>query len=165
MARHLVQGCDIWLNNPRRPLEASGTSGMKAAVNGVLNVSVLDGWWDEACEAHPGWAIGRGEDYAEEQYQDEVGMQVPLRAEVALGELAPADVRIERCVGRLNAQQEFVQTTTPPLDLAESNGEGTHYFTGTFVCTESGLHGYTLRVVPSHRDLSDPLEMGLVRWA
>ena len=68
MARHLVQGCDIWLNNPRRPLEASGASGMKAAVNGVLSVSVLDGWWDEACEAHPGWAIGRGEDYADEQY-------------------------------------------------------------------------------------------------
>ncbi|MCH2661884.1 alpha-glucan family phosphorylase, partial [bacterium] len=72
VARYLVQGCDIWLNNPRRPLEASGTSGMKAAVNGVLNVSVLDGWRDEACEAHPGWAIGRGEDYADEQYQDEV---------------------------------------------------------------------------------------------
>jgi len=272
VARYLVQGCDIWLNNPRRPLEASGTSGMKAAVNGVLNVSVLDGWWDEACEAHAGWAIGRGEDYADEQYQDEVesnalydlleteviplfyqrnaegiprewvgrmketiaqlapvynthrmvreyvdglylpgqtrceelgndrervqqltrwkthvrskwtqvqigpiaadfpgqlkvGMQVPLRAEVSLGELAPADVRVELCVGRLNAQQEFVQTTTHPLELAESNGEGTHYFTGTFVCTESGSHGYTLRVVPSHRDLSDPLEMGLVRWA
>ena len=44
IARYLVQGCDVWLNNPRRPLEASGTSGMKAAINGALNVSVLDGW-------------------------------------------------------------------------------------------------------------------------
>ena len=72
LARYLVQGCDIWLNNPRRPLEASGTSGMKAAVNGVLNVSVFDGWWDEACDNHAGWTIGRGEDYDDEQYQDAV---------------------------------------------------------------------------------------------
>ena len=47
VARFLVQGVDVWLNNPRRPLEACGTSGMKAAANGVLNLSVLDGWWDE----------------------------------------------------------------------------------------------------------------------
>ena len=72
LARYLVQGCDVWLNNPRRPLEASGTSGMKAAVNGVLNVSVCDGWWDEACDNHAGWTIGRGEDYDDEQYQDAV---------------------------------------------------------------------------------------------
>ena len=272
LARYLVQGCDIWLNNPRRPLEASGTSGMKAAVNGVLNVSVLDGWWDEACDGHAGWTIGRGEDYEDENYQDEVesnalydlleteviplfyqrnaeglptdwigrmketiaqlapvynthrmvreyterlylpgqtrfeelaadrervqqltqwkshvrskwsqiqinqvdtefpgqlkvGMQVPLRAEVSLGELAPEDVRVELYAGRLNAQHEFTQTTAHPLELEKSNSEGTHYFTGTFTCTESGSHGYTLRVVPSHRDLPDPLEMGLICWA
>ena len=72
LARYLVQGCDFWLNNPRRPLEASGTSGIKAAINGVLNVSDLDGRRDEACEGHAGWAIGRGEDYDDEHYQDEV---------------------------------------------------------------------------------------------
>jgi glycogen phosphorylase len=60
VARHLVQGADIWLNNPRRFLEASGTSGMKAAANGVLNVSVLDGWWDEAYRPEVGWAIPSG---------------------------------------------------------------------------------------------------------
>ena len=272
LARYLVQGCDVWLNNPRRPLEASGTSGMKAAINGVLNVSVLDGWWDEACEGHAGWTIGRGEDYEDEHYQDEVesnalydlleteviplfyqrdssglptdwigrmketiaqlapvynthrmvreyseklylpsqsrfeeltadrervlqltqwkshvrskwaqvqigqvdtefpgqlkvGMQVPLRAEVSLGELAPEDIRVELYSGRLNAQHEFTQTTVHPLELQQSNGEGVHYFSGTFTCSESGSHGYTLRVVPSHRDLRDPLEMGLIRWA
>jgi glycogen phosphorylase len=58
VARFLVQGVDVWLNNPRRPLEASGTSGMKAAQNGVPNVSVLDGWWDEGFEGDNGWAIG-----------------------------------------------------------------------------------------------------------
>lgn len=57
MARHLVQGVDIWLNNPRRPHEASGTSGEKAALNGVLNLSILDGWWEEGYDGRNGWAI------------------------------------------------------------------------------------------------------------
>ncbi len=61
MARHLVQGVDVWLNTPRRPQEASGTSGMKAAINGVLNCSILDGWWDEAYNTDRGWAINGDE--------------------------------------------------------------------------------------------------------
>lgn len=72
VARYLVQGVDVWLNNPRRPLEASGTSGMKAAVNGVLNLSILDGWWDEGYHPDSGWAIGQGEELPDTQYQDEV---------------------------------------------------------------------------------------------
>ena len=60
IARLLVQGADIWLNTPRRPFEACGTSGMKAAVNGVLNVSILDGWWCEGYTKETGWAIGNG---------------------------------------------------------------------------------------------------------
>jgi starch phosphorylase len=72
VARYLVQGCDVWLNTPRRGMEASGTSGMKAALNGVLNVSILDGWWDEAFEPEVGWAIGRRENYDDAAYADEV---------------------------------------------------------------------------------------------
>ncbi len=64
IARALVKGADIWLNTPRRPYEASGTSGMKAALNGVLHCSVLDGWWVEAARGDNGFTIGRGEDYA-----------------------------------------------------------------------------------------------------
>jgi len=75
LARYLVQGADVWLNTPRRPLEASGTSGMKAAVNGVLNVSVLDGWWDEGYTPDCGWAIGSGEEHADTEYQDTVESQ------------------------------------------------------------------------------------------
>ncbi len=97
VARYLVQGADVWLNTPLRPREASGTSGMKAAANGVLNLSILDGWWDEAWDfgfrnadfglkdvhrPNPqftihnpqsfGWAIGRGEPYDDRDYQDQV---------------------------------------------------------------------------------------------
>jgi starch phosphorylase len=72
VARYMVQGVDVWLNTPRRPLEASGTSGMKAAVNGALNLSILDGWWDEGCAPDTGWAIGRGEEYSDHGYQDRV---------------------------------------------------------------------------------------------
>jgi starch phosphorylase len=71
----MIQGADVWLNSPRRPLEASGTSGMKAAVNGVLNVSVLDGWWCEGYRENTGWAIGRGEEYPDREYQDLVDSQ------------------------------------------------------------------------------------------
>ncbi len=71
-ARYLVQGSDVWLNTPRRPREASGTSGMKATANGVLNLSILDGWWAEAYEPELGWAIGRGEMYDDPQEQDRV---------------------------------------------------------------------------------------------
>jgi starch phosphorylase len=77
-ARCLLQGCDVWLNTPRRPLEASGTSGMKAQANGVLNLSTLDGWWDEAWDlgtrhrAEIGWAIGRGETYSDLSRQDDI---------------------------------------------------------------------------------------------
>ncbi|MEI8217539.1 MAG: alpha-glucan family phosphorylase, partial [Elusimicrobiota bacterium] len=72
VAHYLVQGTDIWLNNPRRPAEASGTSGMKAAVNGVLNLSILDGWWCEGYNGLNGWIIGSGEEYADQEYQDEI---------------------------------------------------------------------------------------------
>jgi len=72
IARLMVAGCDIWLNTPRRPREASGTSGMKAAMNGLPNLSVLDGWWDEADYVRTGWAIGHGENYEDPNYQDEV---------------------------------------------------------------------------------------------
>jgi starch phosphorylase len=67
VGRELVQGVDVWLNNPRRGEEACGTSGMKAAINGVLNLSILDGWYDEAYETSGGWAIGERETYSDDQ--------------------------------------------------------------------------------------------------
>ncbi|MDM7916385.1 MAG: alpha-glucan family phosphorylase [Candidatus Eisenbacteria bacterium] len=72
VARLMVQGADLWLNTPRRPLEASGTSGMKAVVSGCLHLSVLDGWWAEAYRPDAGWAIGNAEEYEDPEVQDQV---------------------------------------------------------------------------------------------
>jgi starch phosphorylase len=75
IARQMLQGVDVWLNTPRRPFEACGTSGMKAAVNGGLNVSILDGWWCEGYAENRGWRIGDGEDFDDPGYQDTIESQ------------------------------------------------------------------------------------------
>ncbi|MFO7783016.1 MAG: alpha-glucan family phosphorylase [Thermodesulfobacteriota bacterium] len=72
VGRRMVQGVDVWLNTPRRPNEACGTSGMKAAANGALQVSILDGWWDEGYDRELGWAIGSGETYDDPEFQDDL---------------------------------------------------------------------------------------------
>lgn len=94
IARYMVQGCDVWLNTPLRPLEASGTSGMKAQANGVLNFSTLDGWWEEAwtkgnaAGMDVGWSIGRGEIYEDRVYQDQI--EAEALYEVLEHEIVPA---------------------------------------------------------------------------
>ncbi len=71
VGRAMTRGVDVWLNNPRRPLEASGTSGQKAAMNGVLNLSILDGWWPEGYNGQNGWAIGMGANYSDPDLADD----------------------------------------------------------------------------------------------
>lgn len=85
LGRHLVQGVDVWLNNPRRPLEASGTSGEKVVLNGGLNLSILDGWWAEAYDGANGFAIGEGRVHSDVRVQDErdtIALRNTLRDEV-----------------------------------------------------------------------------------
>jgi starch phosphorylase len=100
LARLLTRGADVWLNNPIRPLEACGTSGMKAALNGVLNLSVLDGWWPEACQhGSNGWAIGDGEEATPDQDRRD------LEALYAIleGDVLPAFGNRDRWVGMMQA--------------------------------------------------------------
>jgi len=112
VARYLVQGCDVWLNNPRRGMEASGTSGMKAAINGVINCSIMDGWWDEAYEPDLGWQIGKGEDYANLDHADNIEGQAlyDLIEKQILPEFYDRDeygiprrwvARMKQCIGKL----------------------------------------------------------------
>jgi starch phosphorylase len=85
VGRHLVQGVDVWLNTPRRPLEASGTSGQKVVLNGGLNCSILDGWWAEAYDGLNGFAIGTGETHSsvdEHDSRDAEALEKVLREEV-----------------------------------------------------------------------------------
>jgi glycogen phosphorylase len=101
MGRLLTQGVDVWLNTPRRPNEASGTSGQKAALNGVLNFSVLDGWWREGYNGQNGWAIGRDMDYDNPEHQDEVDSEslydileneiIPLYYQIRSSDNLPGD--------------------------------------------------------------------------
>lgn len=79
VGRHLVSGVDIWMNTPTRPLEASGTSGEKAVMNGVLNLSVLDGWWAEGYTENAGWAIPEAKTYANQAFQDELDADIIYR--------------------------------------------------------------------------------------
>jgi starch phosphorylase len=88
LARYLVQGVDVWLNTPRRPNEASGTSGQKAALNGVLNFSILDGWWREGYNGYNGWAIGNDMDYDNPDIQDE--MDSKSLYDILEGEIIPS---------------------------------------------------------------------------
>jgi len=80
VARYLVQGADVWLNTPRRPQEASGTSGMKAAMNGVINLSILDGWWVEGFSDDTGFKIGNGEEYESVELQDHLEAEMLYNA-------------------------------------------------------------------------------------
>ena len=83
LGRLLTRGADVWLNTPRRPLEASGTSGMKAAMNGTLNLSVLDGWWPEGAEhGVTGWAIGDGSEGPDQDQRDLRALYATLEDEV-----------------------------------------------------------------------------------
>jgi starch phosphorylase len=274
VARMLYQGSDVWLNTPRRPMEASGTSGEKAALNGALNLSILDGWWDEMFDGHNGWAISSAESISDLAHRDEVEANslfeilerqiVPLyydrgsgryprgwvrrikssirslgtnvmasrmvkdyvrelyeptaaqtealagdrfgraralsgwkrrvaaawpdvkvldvdsdegtgmfdlggrravMVSVELGSLTPEDVAVELLHGPVVGGDELSGTQVVRLALARGASDGPYRYEGEFTCDQSGRHGYTVRIVPAHRDLVEPVEMGCIAWA
>jgi starch phosphorylase len=119
LARFLVQGVDVWMNTPRRPNEASGTSGQKAALNGVLNFSILDGWWREGYNGKNGWAIGEDKDYDNPDQQDEVDSKslydileneiIPLYYEERTGDDLPTEWIVR--------SKESIRTLAPQFSM------------------------------------------------
>lgn len=272
VGRWLTSGVDVWLNTPRRFLEACGTSGMKVVFNGGINCSILDGWWDEAYTPRAGWAVGRGELYADSDYQDEVesnavydllekeivakfydrdrdgiprgwiermktsmvdlcgqfnvnrmvreyaeltyfpattryseflsseaarakslsewkrkmegawrnlqiervetqipetvrvGDDVSVRATLHLGGLNPEDISVQIYHGQIDAYNNIIDGEIEPMK-AGGQAEGRHIFAGSIKYGSSGRHGFTVRVLPRHGDLSSPFETGLIQWA
>jgi starch phosphorylase len=270
MATLLYPGCDVWLNNPIRPLEASGTSGMKAALNGALNLSILDGWWDEWFDGQNGWAIPTADGVENADHRDDLeasalydliersvaptfyenneqgvpgrwigmvrhtlrtlgpkvlasrmvrdyvntlylpaanagrdvsadnyalarelaawkshvrsswgtahvehveiqgvgdtvnlGTEVEVRAFVMLGELRPEDVLVQVVHGRVDSHDRIVQAQTPVMSVAEGYEGSRWLFTLKLNLNQNGPFGYTVRILPNHRGLASPLEMGL----
>ncbi|GAB2800562.1 glycosyltransferase family 1 protein [Streptomyces daliensis] len=288
MAQKLYPGCDVWLNNPLRPLEACGTSGMKAALNGCLNLSVLDGWWDEWYEPDFGWAVpsadgaaasheerrddieaaalyelvedhvapafydrgtsGTGlperwiemvrqtlsrlgpklqadrmvRDYTHRLYAPaaraqreleagaarelaawkarvrdvwphvavdhvestgpagpvdatgtpgvagdamELGTALALRVRVALGGLEPGDVEVQAVAGRVDESDRITGADAVRVPLKPTSGpdlEGRWLYEGPLALDRTGPFGYTVRILPAHRLLASPAELGLV---
>ena len=106
VGRHLVQGVDVWLNNPRRPLEASGTSGQKVVLNGGLNLSILDGWWAEAYDGRNGFAIGGGETHSDVDVHDRRDARGAAEGAARRGDPALLRPRRRRPAARLDQPDE-----------------------------------------------------------
>jgi starch phosphorylase len=274
VARYMVQGVDVWLNTPRRPMEASGTSGMKAAANGALNISVMDGWWCEAAEfGENGWSIGRGEPYSDQNEQDLVesealyeilekevvplyydhgrdglprrwiqrmktairticpvfntnrmvqeyterfyipctlrraelradnrkrstalsawkekvqhswgqvrvlnvncgrvenllyGSDLVVTADVQLDALVPEDVSVEIYYGDVDPSGSISKGNAVTMRCVQSKEGHVYSFEGAIPCEKTGQQGFSVRVVPSHKDLANKHETALIAWA
>jgi starch phosphorylase len=271
VARYLVQGVDLWVNTPKRPHEASGTSGMKVVANGGLNLSILDGWWCEGYDGNNGWAIGAGEEYEDQNYQDEieskalfdvlendviplyynlsndglprqwirriknsmmklapvfntnrmvqeytdnyymkarqnwknlsadnfaktkslvmwkqyvrdnwgqvkivnagvqkkeveVGFALKVEAEVNLGQLKPDDVQVQVLSGALDSGYNLVDPDNEVMECTGQVHDSLFKYEGYIPCDESGLFGYSLRIMPHHPDMTDQFGLEFMRW-
>lgn len=275
IARYLVEGCDIWLNTPRRPQEACGTSGMKAAANGALNFSTLDGWWDEAYHRDLGWAIGNREeleDYnsveewdhneandiyrlLEEQiipafydrgrdnmprrwlkymknsmaeicpifntnrmlkeytldyyvpsfnqseklkennfskatelaawkkdiaskwdkirfldietsstHELKINSDLEMQAKVFLGDISTEDVNIEVYYGKLNSERQLENGKLQKMEVKKELGDNKYLYSANINNWDSGLNGYTLRIIPNKDFLPETDRQKLNYW-
>lgn len=274
LARQLVQGVDVWLNTPRRPMEASGTSGMKVLANGGLNLSIPDGWWAEGYDPRVGWAIGHGEEYADPDEQDRVesrilydilekevvplfydrggegiprawiariknsmrmlcpvfntnrmvaeyatrfyfpateryerltaddlaaarelvdwkkrmrdkwsqiriekveteklddktvipvGQSIHVTAGIQVGEVRPDDIRVQAYYGALDSDHNITGGSVAPLVWSGFDG-CLNYYQGDIPTANSGMQGFSIRVLPVHNDAELPIELPLISW-
>ena len=270
MAEVLYPGCDVWLNNPIRPLEASGTSGMKAALNGALNLSILDGWWDEWFDGENGWAIPSADGIDDAERRDDLeaaalydlishsvaptfyergddnlphrwlsmvrhtlqslgpkvlatrmvrdyvlrlyapaaeasaqacadgyslasslatwkarvreawpqvcvdhvesegvadvltaGSTIDVRAYVSLGELSPDDVSVQVLSGRVDADDRLDEPRVDAMEPIEQYEQNRWKFRVQIGLEDNGPFGYTVRLLPRHRGMITPVELGL----
>ncbi|MEN8906149.1 MAG: alpha-glucan family phosphorylase [Clostridiales bacterium] len=275
IARNLVQGVDLWLNNPRRPLEASGTSGQKVSINGIINFSVLDGWWCEGYNGKNGWTIGDDKNHVNEYQQDTSdsmsmletlekqiiplyysrneegipirwvkvmkesiksvapnysmhrmvqeytnkfyitsmnrndkitdtnyefakklstwkdyidnnwsnlniveekydnhlvghnvisGENIKIKAKAYLGNINPSDIRVEMLYGYSQIDGTLISPKIIEMKL-ENNSDNSYIYSTDISITEGGEYGYTFRIVPTHPDLINRFELGLIKWA
>jgi starch phosphorylase len=276
IARNMVQGVDIWLNNPKRPLEASGTSGQKVCINAIPNFSILDGWWCEGFNGKNGWTIGDDTVHANEYYQDnadsnsiydileqqivptyyernskgvpvkwvkvmkeslrsntwlfsthrmvqdytsnmyikcmlrnddisssnydyvkalsgwkkyirENWKDVEIRADKStnglknhklnsgdlatikttlfLGNIAPDNVKVEIFYGTLGKNNEILNSKVAEMTVDEQFDSNTYSYSASIMLLDGGEYGYTIRVLPYNKDLTNKFELGLVKWS
>lgn len=276
LARYLVRGVDVWLNNPRRPLEASGTSGMKVPINGGINFSILDGWWCESYNGENGWRIGDEEEYETTEHQDNadsqsmyeileeeiiplyyeqdpdkniplgwiekmkksmktvspvfnttrmvkeyanmlyvngveravelgkdnyqmakeladwkttiknqwdsidiepasntdmhdmmnltIGESIKVKAKVKLGDIKPDDVLVEVYYGKLTEHNELYDKDWVKMELSETLNNNEYIYEGELDFKNRGDYGYTVRVIPYHKNLPHKHDVGLIKW-
>ena len=109
LAKRMVQGVDVWMNNPTRPLEASGTSGEKAAMNGTMHFSVLDGWWVEGYKEGAGWALPIEQAYEDNNFQNE--LDAATIYQILENDIAPAYYNVDRTTGRSREWVGYIKNT------------------------------------------------------
>src|SRR5260221_3241068 len=183
IARRLVSGVDVWLNNPVHPLEASGTSGMKAGMNGVINLSILDGWWDEGYDGQNGWAIKPASPQLDQHRRDQE--EARTLYELLQDSVTPTYYR--RAEGGYSAEwirmaKRSMASLLPRYDASRMLGEyvskyylpaarqGQRYTQNGFEAAQNvaawkaGRLDYRIRVYPRHDQLTHPFEMGLSTW-
>ena len=137
VGRHFVQGVDVWLNNPRRPLEASGTSGQKVVLNGGLNLSILDGWWAEAFDGINGFAIGTGRTHSNMNVHDSRDGEDLMRTSARRSDSAVLPARSRRPAARLDQAHEADDPHSGLALQRRSHGDGLH---AEELCSGGGRH-------------------------
>jgi starch phosphorylase len=171
LTEHLVQGVDVWINTPRRPWEACGTSGMKVLVNGCLNLSELDGWWAEAYSPEVGWALGDGQEHGDDPAWDARGrpaLRSHPRARGDPGVLYAVETGHPRGVGGSHAREHgasdaSLQRQSRGARIPAPGAPGSFAFSAVAPAARPA-QDYTARAIPHRDGVATPLEEARILW-